>query len=101
MSYNNAKGKIKIIFYIHSFIKFGGAERVLTILLQRLDRSKFDVFLLMSEKKGCYLSEIPDDIKIINLGVSRTVLAIPKIAITLRQISPDIFFCIRSLVLAF
>ena len=95
------KKKIKIIFYIHSFINFGGAERILTILLQHLDRSKFEICLLMAKKEGRYLSEIPDDVKVINLDVARTVLAIPKIALVLGQIKPDIFFCIRSLVLGF
>lgn len=95
------KQKIKIIFYIHSLLKFGGAERVLTILLQNLDRSQFDIYLLIAQKKGRYLSEIPNDIKTIELKSNRTFLAIPKIAIKIWKIKPDIFFSIRSLVIGF
>jgi len=84
--------KIKIIFYIHSFARFGGAERILSILLQHLDRSKFDIYLVMAKKEGRYLNEIPNDINLIVLNASKTVLAIPKIALTIWRIRHDIFF---------
>ena len=93
------KKKIKILFYIHSFIKFGGAERVLITIIQKLDREIFDIYLIMAQNEGEYLSEIPKDINLIILNKYRTIYSIQKIAVLIKKIKPHIFFHIRSLIL--
>ena len=42
----------------------GGAERVLLVLLKLLDRTKFDIDLVLIKNKGIRLDEIPKDINV-------------------------------------
>ncbi|SMC61432.1 glycosyltransferase [Moheibacter sediminis] len=62
--------KKKILIRIGS-LRHGGAEKVLTILLQNLSSDKYEVDLLLNNRYGKYLPEIPDWVNIkhiINAG---------------------------------
>ncbi len=58
--------KIKVLFFISS-LEGGGAEKVMVNIVNNLDRNKFDVSLVLSEKKGKYLNELSKDIKVYGL----------------------------------
>ncbi len=91
---------LRLVFYIHSLVNFGGAERVFLLLLQNLDRKKFDITLLMCKKEGRYLNEIPRDVEVVSLEEDKTVYAIPKILKFIWKRKPDLFFTIRNILLA-
>ncbi len=57
----------KILFIILS-LTGGGAERVLLNILKDVDRNKFIISLVLFEKKGVYLEQVPRDIKIYDLN---------------------------------
>ncbi len=83
--------KIKIVFVIPS-LHTGGSERVTIHLVRNIDRSKFDVNLVVLCYEGALIKLIPDDIKVIPLNYKRTVYSVfslLKIAWTLK---PDILF---------
>lgn len=57
----------KLLFVIPS-LAGGGAERVVIILLRHLNRNTFNPHLVLFEKKGEYLKDLPDDVKTYNLN---------------------------------
>lgn len=85
---------IRVLFFIHS-LAGGGAERVMSHLLKNIDRSRFDLALVVMEKTGPYLSQVPDDVKIYDLGVNEEnpmyfPLIVFRLRGILRQFQPDI-----------
>lgn len=57
----------KRVFFIISSLAEGGAEKVISILLRHLSQKKFCCSLLLFEKRGNYLKEIPPDVGIYDL----------------------------------
>lgn len=68
----------------------GGAERVIVILLQHLDRARFEPHLVLVSKAGPYLKELPEDVPVHDLGASRVRNAIPGLVRLLRSLKPDV-----------
>jgi serine acetyltransferase len=87
----NYKKKIKLLFIL-PLLNGGGAERVIINLLNHLDRDKFTIILVLLEKKGRYLNDIPSDIETIDLKVSKVRYSIFKIIKVIKRIKPDIVF---------
>lgn len=87
--------KKKVLFIVPS-MRGGGAERIMSILLNFLDRNKFEPILVLLKKEGPYLQDLPKDIKIIDLQVTQARYAIIKIIKTIKQIKPDIVFSTLS-----
>ncbi|MDE6310258.1 MAG: glycosyltransferase [Muribaculaceae bacterium] len=54
--------KTKILI-IHNSMDGGGAERVLASILNRLDRKRFSITLMLIYGSGVFMREIPDDIE--------------------------------------
>ena len=65
--------KLKVLI-IHDSMKGGGAERVLSTLLNNLDYKRFDVTLLLLYKEGVFLRSLPADVKVVGLCGSSTTL---------------------------
>lgn len=82
----------KVLFIIPSLVG-GGAEKVLVVILQNLDRAKYRPMLVVLESEGVYSKDIPADVLITYLGKKGKVDNI-RIAIllarTFRKLSPDI-----------
>jgi glycosyltransferase involved in cell wall biosynthesis len=83
--------KLHLLFFVPN-LEGGGSERVVSILLKYLDKSKFDLTLALVKKKGVFLEDIPMEVKVIDLDSSRTRNAIIKIVKTIRAEKPDIVF---------
>lgn len=58
---NTQKQRLKVLFLINNLFG-GGAEKVLMHILHHLNRTYFDVHLLLISKEGAYVSQIPSDI---------------------------------------
>ena len=68
-----------VLFLIPS-LRGGGAERVITTLLQHLDRSSFKLTLaLVDARESVFLNEVPADVEFIDLRCRRVRYALPKI----------------------
>lgn len=87
--------KKKIMFIVPS-MRGGGSERVISLLVQHLDRKKFDITLLLLKKEGPYLKDLPDDIENIDLDTPRLRQAILKIPKIIKKIQPDILISTLS-----
>lgn len=57
----------KLLFVIPS-LAGGGAERVVVTLLRHLNRDIFNPHLVVFKKKGEYLRDLPDNVKVYNLN---------------------------------
>lgn len=53
--------RVKVLFLINNLVG-GGAEKVLMHILHRLDRSCFDIHLLLVCREGVYVPDLPEDI---------------------------------------
>lgn len=74
----------------------GGADRVTIKLLQHLDRSTFQPSLVLVKKDGVLLDQVPEDVPVIDLGVSRLRFSWLKLALILHREKPDIFLSTSS-----
>lgn len=83
---------MKTIVFILPDLGQGGAERVITTIMNHLDRNVYEPKLILFEKKGFYLQYLKQDVEIIELNISRIRYSIFKIIPTLRKIKPDIVF---------
>ncbi|MDD5406640.1 MAG: glycosyltransferase [Sulfurovaceae bacterium] len=70
----------------------GGAERVISTLLQHLDYDRFDLSLALITKEGKFLEDIPHHVNIIDLDAKRVRNSIFKIIKTINTVKPDIVF---------
>ena len=84
--------KIKIILIISS-LGHGGAQRVITYIASHLKREKYDISLILYEKKGSLLHELSDHIHIYDFKKQtpwdfiRLILSTRKV---IRESNPDI-----------
>lgn len=82
----------KVLLIVPSLIA-GGAQRVFSILLQHLDRARFEPHLAVLQATGPYLKDVPSDVVIHDLEVSRVRYALPAIVRVIRTVRPD---CVLS-----
>lgn len=83
--------KKRILFVLPS-LQGGGAERVIVTLLKHLNRDIFELHLALVAKEGAYLSDVPDDIPIYDLGVKRVRYALFSMLKLIWKLKPDIVF---------
>ncbi|HEX3095317.1 MAG TPA: glycosyltransferase [Candidatus Angelobacter sp.] len=80
----------KVLFLVPSFAAgVGGAERVITILLRHLDHSRFECHLALVGEGRAFLDDIPNEVTVHYLGVSRMRYCVPAIVKLSRQVRPD------------
>src|SRR5437764_14236699 len=77
----------RVLFLVPSLIG-GGAQRVFSILLRHLDRSRFEPHIVMVQATGVYLQDIPQDVVVHDLNISRVRYAAPGIVRTIWKIKP-------------
>ncbi|WP_201353782.1 glycosyltransferase [Hydrogenimonas urashimensis] len=80
----------KVLFIIPS-MRGGGAEKVISIILKKIDKKKFEPILVLLEKKGKFLEELPP-IKIIDLKTPRARYALFQIIRVIYLEKPEIVF---------
>lgn len=83
--------KKRICFFSPNFLG-GGAERVISILAKNFSEQGYKVDLIVIEKVGPYLKDIPDSVNIIDFNCKKMVLSLPKLVQYLKNTNPDILF---------
>jgi len=90
-----ADSRIKILF-LSPHLGHGGAERQISYFLKFLDNSIYNPILILSEKKGAYLNEIPEETEIHELApIPRYVgygFILYRIIKLINNINPDIIY---------
>jgi len=69
-------------------LRGGGAERVMVNLAKAFAKNNFQVDLVLAKAEGPYLSQISNDIRIVDLNVSRVALSLFPLARYLRKNKP-------------
>lgn len=87
---NSCKHK-KIALYAPN-LAGGGAERVISNLAAGFSKKGYEVDLLLVKAVGPYLADIPELVRVIDLGCSRTLFSLPKLVNYLRAEKPDVLF---------
>ncbi len=82
----------KVLFAI-PFLGGGGAERVIVRILCLLDRARFSPILVLKEKTGAFVDDVPRDVAILDCrgyGFAGKFLWIPRFVRFLKSEDPDI-----------
>jgi glycosyltransferase involved in cell wall biosynthesis len=77
----------KVLFFIPS-LAGGGAQRVFSSLLRHLNRDLFELHLALLQAAGPYMQDVPKDVVIHDLGISRVRYALPRIARLVWKLRP-------------
>lgn len=75
----------KTVYFIIPAMKGGGAEKVLSIILERIDRNRFTPKLILFVKTGDHLNRVPDDVEIVSLD-KKSRWDVLKMIFKLRQV---------------
>ncbi len=91
--------KRKTILFVMPNLGGAGAERVVSILLNNLDRRLFKPKLIILKKYGSniFLNDLSYDVEVISLGLKKrlrfsVVTFLVKLIFHIRKESPDILF---------
>ncbi|ARK32218.1 glycosyltransferase [Halalkalibacter krulwichiae] len=83
--------KVKILFFIYQ-MGGGGAARTLLNIINNLDRSKFEPYLVTLNFDGSYEKELKDDVKFIKLDTKRLSRSILRLAKIIKEEGIDVAF---------
>lgn len=78
----------KVLFLAPSMMG-GGAERVISTLLQHLDRNRFELHLAMLHTGGVFVRDIPEDVLLHDLQVARVRYVLPAIVRLAWKLKPQ------------
>lgn len=92
---NQFNSRIKI-FLVSPSLHKGGAEKVMSILANHLNKSIFDVTLVLLQRRGSYLTTLDPDIKVLNLNISNVRKSFLPLLKLIRNKKPDIVFSVLS-----
>jgi glycosyltransferase involved in cell wall biosynthesis len=67
----------------------GGAERVMLNLSCDFANKGWQVDLVLAKAVGNYLNQVPQNVRIVDLGASRTLFALPKLVRYLKKVRPS------------
>ncbi|MGK7943684.1 MAG: glycosyltransferase [Microcystaceae cyanobacterium] len=81
----------QVAFYMR-VLSGGGAEKVIVTLMRQLVKQGIKVDLILNVKEGPYLPQVPDAVRIIELGTPKLKAGLPKFIQYLRQERPCCLF---------
>lgn len=61
----------KKILLIHESLRGGGAEKVLIDILNNFDYNRYDIDFLLLQKDGVYLSQIPNQVRLLDFQIKK------------------------------
>ena len=80
---------MSVAIYMHD-LRGGGVERQSLIIAEEFRRHGVDVTLVLHRLQGELADQVPPGLRIVNLGSSRTLMDVPRLARFLRSEKPDI-----------
>lgn len=83
---------MRTILFILPDLTQGGAEKVITMLANEIDREKFIPKILLFKKEGWFLNYLDPDVEVIELKINRIRYSVLKIIPFIRRTRPDIVF---------
>lgn len=86
----------KKVLFIMPRLTIGGAQKVVSMVLKHLDRSRFDLVLCVLDAQGEYIAALPADIRIIDLQTKRVSHAFFKLLQVIKEERPNVVFSALS-----
>jgi glycosyltransferase involved in cell wall biosynthesis len=86
---DKTRGRSKQIAFFLPDMEFGGVERVTINLAAGLAGAGIKVDLVLANASGAYLQKVPQHVNVVDLGASRILASITKLAAYLRRNRPD------------
>ena len=83
--------KTKVLIFL-PHLGGGGAERVTINIIKQLDRSIFEVTLLVLSREHSVYDTTQLDVNLIELNASKTLYSLPKLRKVIKKSAPDIIF---------
>ena len=81
------------MLFIAVSLRRGGAERVTTLILQKLATSpRYDLHLALLEPEGPFLDRLPGCVVVHPIGTRRPVAALTRLFRLCRELQPDVIF---------
>lgn len=77
-------------------LRGGGAERVVVNLISEMINYCEDIDLVLVRAEGPYLHQVPESVRIVNLGSSSVFLSLPKLVCYLRRERPKFLLSIMD-----
>ncbi len=68
----------------------GGAEKAVTMLLNSLDKEKYELHLLVNRFEGPYCVQIPPYVQVTEIRAPRLRVALPRLIRALQRVEPDV-----------
>lgn len=91
--------RLSLLVVCHSLVG-GGAQRAVTILLESLDRRRFQPTLALFERRGALLAAIPPDVPIVDLRGGRRLLlgwGALRLALAIRKMRPALVLAVMRI----
>jgi glycosyltransferase involved in cell wall biosynthesis len=82
----------KKIVIVRATMGQGGADRVASILMHHLDRSRYEISLLLMKKEGEHLAHVPPDVQVFETQASSLWFFLPYLRSHIHSYSPDVVF---------
>ncbi|MGE4545126.1 MAG: glycosyltransferase [Pedobacter sp.] len=73
-------------------LRGGGAEKMMLHLAQGFIDRGLQIDLVLTKAVGPYLSQVPDGVRVVDLGVSRVLKSLPGLVRYLKKEQPEILF---------
>jgi glycosyltransferase involved in cell wall biosynthesis len=70
----------------------GGAEQVITLIINSIERELFDIRVILFNSRGDLVNRVSSDIEVYNLNVSSVTYGVVPLLRKIYQIKPDILF---------
>jgi glycosyltransferase involved in cell wall biosynthesis len=88
---NASRGQVA--FFVPS-MQGGGAERTTLNVAEAIAARGYAVDLVLCRAKGPYLAEIPESVRVVDLGAQRVLLSLPSLMRYLRECEPRAVFSV-------
>lgn len=79
--------KTRLAFFIHN-MGAGGAQRIMMTLVKAVSARGYDVDLVLVRAVGPYLSELPENVRLVDLNAKRIITSLPVLVRYLRRERP-------------
>jgi glycosyltransferase involved in cell wall biosynthesis len=80
------------VAFLMPHLDAGGAERVVLMLLQHLDRSRFAPVLILQARRGAFLEAVPADVPIHDLSGRAVHRSLPALAGAIRRAGAEVLY---------